>query len=218
MAIENLLTRLMTQVGKSELENYLVSRYAPPIRDDVLHDGLVGSGETLGGILGTTAGYLGGRAVAGPRGAIAGSTFLAPLGALAGGWAAHGAYRQGQLIQNILSQPENWSVDAAGAIVPVTPDPHPPSDPDARYLRRTPNITDSNSPRPAATLPPPPSGADNPSAYTFDPTKPPPPFSPENYAAACRSLDKWIASLAGVEPREPTEFSPPPIFSPLYRH
>jgi hypothetical protein len=72
----------------------------------------------------------------------------------------------------------------------------------------------------SATMPPPssaPAGVDSSSAYTFDPTKPPPPFSPENYAAAFGSLDRWIASLAGVEPREPTEFSPLPIFSPLYR-
>jgi Peptidase family M23 len=59
--------------------------------------------------------------------------------------------------------------------------------------------------------------ADNSSPYVFDPTKPPPPFSPSNYASAYRSIDKWIANLAGVEPGDHTEFSPPPIFSPLYR-
>jgi Peptidase family M23 len=69
----------------------------------------------------------------------------------------------------------------------------------------------------APTLPLAPSSADNSPAYTFDPTKPPPPFSPENYAAAYSGIDKWIASLAGVEPQDPTEFAPPPIFSPLYR-
>jgi hypothetical protein len=69
----------------------------------------------------------------------------------------------------------------------------------------------------AATPSPAPSNADNLSAYVFDPTKPPPPFSPSNYASAYGSIDKWIASLAGVEPGDPTAFSPPPIFSPLYR-
>jgi hypothetical protein len=69
----------------------------------------------------------------------------------------------------------------------------------------------------AATAAPTPSSADNSSAYVVDPTKPPPPFSPENYALAYRSIDKWIASLAGIEPQYPTEFSPPPIFSPFYR-
>jgi hypothetical protein len=61
------------------------------------------------------------------------------------------------------------------------------------------------------------SSTGGPSPYVFDPTKPPPPFSPSNYASAYGSIDKWIASLAGVEPGDPTEFSPPPIFSPLYR-
>jgi hypothetical protein len=31
------------------------------------------------------------------------------------------------------------------------------------------------------------------------------------------SIEKWIASLAGVEPDDPTQFQVPPIFSPLYR-
>jgi murein DD-endopeptidase MepM/ murein hydrolase activator NlpD len=62
-----------------------------------------------------------------------------------------------------------------------------------------------------------PSDNGNSPSYVFDPTKPPPPFSPSNYASAYRSIDRWIASLAGVEPGDPAEFSPPPIFSPLYR-
>jgi hypothetical protein len=64
---------------------------------------------------------------------------------------------------------------------------------------------------------PTPSNADNSSGYVFDPTKPPPPFTPENYAAAYSDINRWIASLAGVEPQDPTKFPPPPIFSPLYR-
>jgi hypothetical protein len=31
------------------------------------------------------------------------------------------------------------------------------------------------------------------------------------------SIEKWIASLAGVDPNDPTQFQVPPIFSPLYR-
>jgi hypothetical protein len=77
----------------------------------------------------------------------------------------------------------------------------------------TPGDTLAATPTPSSV----PSDDGNSSAYVFDPTKPPPPFSPSNYASAYRSIDKWIASLAGVEPGDPAEFSPPPIFSPLYR-
>jgi hypothetical protein len=152
MAIDNLLARLIAQIGKSEVRSQLLSNFAPPSYDDVLHDGLVGSGQTLGGILGTTLGFLGGEAIGGPRGALAGSALLEPVGTLAGGWAAHGGYREAQLIGNILSHPENWTVDAAGAIVPVTPAPNPSStlnesnDASARYLRRVPKTADSGSP------------------------------------------------------------------------
>jgi murein DD-endopeptidase MepM/ murein hydrolase activator NlpD len=79
----------------------------------------------------------------------------------------------------------------------------------------TPGNTESVAATPTPS--PAPSDAGNSPPYVFDPTKPPPPFSPSNYAAAYGSIEKWIASLAGVEPGDPTEFSPPPIFSPLYR-
>ena len=124
MALDNLLTRLIAQIAKHEAKSNLLSYYGPPSRGDVLHDGLVGAGNTWGGILGTAAGAVGGEAAGGPRGAIAGSVALGTMGALGGAWAAHGAYREGQLIRDILSHPENWSVDAAGAIVPVMPAPN----------------------------------------------------------------------------------------------
>jgi hypothetical protein len=120
MAVDGLLARLIAMLGKSELSNRL-SRYDPPSRGDVLHDGLVGAGKTWGGVLGTAAGITGGEAVGGPYGAAAGALALAPAGSLAGGWAAHGAYLQGLLIKDILTHPENWTVDAAGAIVPAMP-------------------------------------------------------------------------------------------------
>lgn len=120
MAVDDLLLRLMAMFGKAELSNRL-SQYDPPSRGDILHDGLVGAGKTWGGILGTAAGITGGDAVGGPYGAAAGVLALAPAGSLAGGWAAHGAYLQGLLINDILSHPENWTVDAAGAIVPAMP-------------------------------------------------------------------------------------------------
>lgn len=152
MALENLLTRLIAQISKHEARNHLFSNLPPPSYGDVLHDGLVGSGKTLGGILGATTGYLGGQAIGGARAGIIGSGLLEAPGALAGGWAGHGVYREGQLIGNILSHPENWTVDAAGAIVPVVTAPNLPSasnepnDADARYLRRVPK-TDSGSPQ-----------------------------------------------------------------------
>ncbi|MCS3726494.1 hypothetical protein [Bradyrhizobium betae] len=120
MAVDNLLLRLTAMFGKGALSNRL-SQYDPPSRGDILHDGLVGAGKTWGGILGTAAGITGGEAVGGPYGATAGALALAPAGNLAGGWAAHGAYLQGLLINDILTHPENWTVDAAGAIVPAMP-------------------------------------------------------------------------------------------------
>src|SRR5258708_4589535 len=42
-------------------------------------------------------------------------------------WEQRWAPREGQLIENILSYPENWTVDAAGAIVSVTPASRPSS-------------------------------------------------------------------------------------------
>ena len=66
----------------------------------------------------------------GRPGAMAGSLALGTAGTLGGAWAAHGAYREGQLIGNILSHPENWTVDAAGAIVPTPPAQNLSSDTD----------------------------------------------------------------------------------------
>jgi hypothetical protein len=47
----------------------------------------------------------------------------------------------------------------------------------------------------------------------------PPVVAPPDYSAAPGngSIEKWIASLAGVDPDDPTQFQVPPIFSPLYR-
>jgi hypothetical protein len=119
MANYDLLARLTRLLGKHEVEKYL-SQYDPPSRGDILHDGLVGIGKTWGGILGTAAGIIGGEPVAGPFGGAAGGFTLGLAGERAGAWGGHGAYLGGQLVNNILSHPENWTVDAAGAIVPAT--------------------------------------------------------------------------------------------------
>jgi hypothetical protein len=121
MAAEKLIAKLINMIAQSQAKKETLSRYAAPRRDDVLHDGMVGSGETWGGILGATLGGIGGEIVGGLPGAVAGSVALGTGGSLAGGWAAHGAYREGQLIREILSNPQDWTVDAAGAIVPVMP-------------------------------------------------------------------------------------------------
>lgn len=121
MAVDNLLVRLITMFGKWELSKTL-AQYDPPSRGDILHDGLAGAGKTWGGMLGTAAGITGGEAVGGPCGATAGALALAPTRSLAEGWAAHGAYLQGLLINDILTHPENWTVDAAGAIIPAVPE------------------------------------------------------------------------------------------------
>jgi hypothetical protein len=47
----------------------------------------------------------------------------------------------------------------------------------------------------------------------------PPIVAPPDYSIPTGngSIEKWIASLAGVDPDDPTQFQVPPIFSPLYR-
>jgi len=123
MVAESLVARLINMIAQSQARKLASSRYAAPRRGDILHDGMVGRGETWGGILGGTAGWLGGQAVGGLPGAIAGSVALGTGGSVAGGWGAHGAYREGQLIGDNLSNPQDWTVDAAGAIVPVITPP-----------------------------------------------------------------------------------------------
>lgn len=120
MAFENLLARLIAQIAKHEATNEILSKYGPPSRGDILHDGLVGAGETWGGILGTAGGITGGEALGGPPGAAAGAVTLGPTDALAGGWAAHGAYRVGEMVRDFLSHLENPTV---GTAVPTTDSP-----------------------------------------------------------------------------------------------
>jgi hypothetical protein len=219
MAIDNLLARIIAQIGKNDARNRLLSNFAPPSYDDVLHDGLVGSGQTLGGILGTTMGALGGEAIGGPRGALAGSALLGPVGTLAGGWAAHGGYREGQLIGNILSHPENWSVDAAGAIVPVTPAPNPPSTPNesndanARYLSRVPKTADSGSPplpSGGAIVPPPQSPQSGVGTVDED-TAPPVRFqSSRQQNPLGDGMTGWRSSVDPTDPQYATQPAPSP--------
>jgi hypothetical protein len=47
----------------------------------------------------------------------------------------------------------------------------------------------------------------------------PPIVAPPDYSPATGngSIEKWVASLAGVDPDDPTQFQVPPIISPLYR-
>ena len=152
MAFENLLMRLIAQIAKSEAKKDLLSQYGPPSRGDILHDGLVGAGETWGGILGTAAGITGGEAVAGPPGAVVGGTVLGPSGALAGGWAAHGAYLGGQRVRDALMHPENaphYITPAMGPDDELSPfvrtlqsgvgNVGQPSEPPVRYLGRVQN-------------------------------------------------------------------------------
>src|SRR3954471_45506 len=59
MAAEKLIAKLNNVIAQSQAKKVTLSRYAAPRRDDVLHDGMVGSGETWGGILGATLGGIG---------------------------------------------------------------------------------------------------------------------------------------------------------------
>jgi hypothetical protein len=119
MAFENLLARLIAKIAQHEATKDILSKYGPPSRGDILHDGLVGAGETWGGILGTAGGITGGEALGGPPGAIAGGLALEKPGALGAGWAAHGAYRAGEMVRDFLSHLENPTVGAAGAAAPT---------------------------------------------------------------------------------------------------
>lgn len=71
MALENLLSKLITLVGKHEAIKYL-NQFRPPSYGDVLHDGLVGSGQIAGNALGSAVGAFGGHAMGGVPGAAAG--------------------------------------------------------------------------------------------------------------------------------------------------
>jgi hypothetical protein len=123
------------EVAKDQLEDYLLSKYGPRPDGDDFHDRFVKAGSSVGKFLGGAAGARIGGAPGGFAGAEAGS--------LGGAWVANGAYRQGQLIKNILTHPENWTVDAAGAIVPVLPDPASAS-----------NATEPNEASASSSIPP----------------------------------------------------------------
>ncbi|WP_316227218.1 hypothetical protein [Bradyrhizobium sp. SZCCHNR1047] len=45
MAAEKLIAKLINMIAQSQAKKETLSRYAAPRRDDVLHDGMVGSGE-----------------------------------------------------------------------------------------------------------------------------------------------------------------------------
>lgn len=222
MAFENVIAKLITSIVKGEAQKKLISRYAPPSHDDILHDGLVGAGELWGGILGGAAGGLGGEALGGPVGGIAGGVALGSAGALAGGWGAHGAYRGGQLIKEILSHPENWTVDAAGAIVPVMPAPpsdddhpaRPAGEPPVRFVRSRPanvpgegmdnwsapylkgNATDRQDA--GASSGPAPSGR-----------VPAVPYWPQALQGIPGGIPGLIAAATGNASSDPTQFQPP---------
>jgi hypothetical protein len=63
------------------------------------------------------------------------------------------------------------------------------------------------------------SSVGNSRAAMLDPTNPPPLFAPSNYYAAPGgdSIQRWIASLAGVDPDDPGQPSTLPMFSQLYQ-
>jgi hypothetical protein len=197
MAFDNLLTRIIAQIAKSEAKKDLLSQYGPPSHDDILHDGLVGAGETWGGVLGTAAGVMGGEAEGGPPGALAGGFALGPTGALAGGWAAHGAYLGGQLIRDILSRPENWTVNAAGAIVPIPQGPALPSNSNgsmgagAQYPRSGPVGNTYKSP-----------------SNVFDTGAPPTPFVPPASQNAPGGIPGLMSEIGAIDPSNP-DWPPP---------
>jgi hypothetical protein len=53
-------------------------------------------------------------------------------------------------------------------------------------------------------------------APLFNPTNPPPLFAPSDYSTAfgSSSVEKWIASLSGADPDDPTPFAMPAMFNP----
>jgi hypothetical protein len=128
------LARSIVEIGKNEAKSDLLSAYGPPSRDDFLHDAFVRAGGMLGGLLGGGVGGMAGTAMGSPLAGAAAGVALMPPAALAGAWAAHGTYLQGLLAKDIVTHPENWTVDAAGALVPVT---QPPTNGDSSTGART---------------------------------------------------------------------------------
>ncbi|CCE04618.1 hypothetical protein BRAS3843_110001 [Bradyrhizobium sp. STM 3843] len=210
-------------IAQGQTKKELLSRYAPPSRGDVLHDGMVGSGKTWGGILGGAAGWAGGQAVGGLPGAVVGSTALGAGGSLAGGWGAHGAYREGQLIRDILSNPQDWTVDAAGAIVPVTPQSPAASN---QGDRDVPDMKGARAPQPTPSMSSDPSGSASWAAPSSTPAAwpwwaqpnlgvlPPAGLSGVPTAAAPPThrpggIPGMIADLTGRDVSDPTQSQPP---------
>jgi hypothetical protein len=107
-------TKSAAEAVKGQVDDYLLSKYGPRLDGDPFHDGFVKAGGRVGKSLG---GFIGKR-----LGKIGESTGER-AGSLAGAWVANGTYREHQLIKDIVTHPENWTVDAAGAIVPVYADP-----------------------------------------------------------------------------------------------
>jgi hypothetical protein len=95
----------------------------------------------------------------------------------------------------------------AGDSPQATPDSAPYSEMFLHYLNQ---LTPGQSQAPASS-----SNINAPTPYQpVSPIFAPPDYSP---ATANGSVENWIASLAGVDPDDPTQFPVPPIFSPLYR-
>ena len=133
--VSDLWKKSAEEIAKDQLEDYLLSKYGPRPDGDDFHDRFVKAGSSVGKLLGGTAG----ARIGGIPGGFAG----AEAGSLGGAWVANGTYRQGQLIKNILTHPENWTVDAAGAIVPVLPD-----------TASTSNATEPNEASASSSIPP----------------------------------------------------------------
>jgi hypothetical protein len=102
----------------------------------------------------------------------------------------------------------NWASTGAGD-TPRQPQESAPSYSEMlhQYLNQ-PTAGQSQAPEPAP-------GINLPNPYQSVP----PIAAPPDYPATTGngSIEKWIASLAGANPDDPTQFQVPPIFSPLYR-
>jgi hypothetical protein len=116
------------------------------------------------------------------------------------GWAAHGAYREGQLIGDILSNPQDWTVDAAGAIVPVIRElPVVPN----REVAAVPDMKKSRAPQPAPSMSIDPSSSA--SRAALSPTTAAVPWWTQSYLGAPSAGTKSVDESGGISvvPRAP---------------
>jgi hypothetical protein len=110
------------------------------------------------------------------------------------------------LVGQIVDDPRASAFDTGAPKVPFSPPMHGPQQSQGapppyanEYLQYLNQLNGNYSPAPM-----------------FNPSDPRPLFAPENYSTPSgnNSIEKWIASLTGADPENPTPFAMPAMFNP----